>query len=125
MQKIVLLSVVLTLTVGCASTRNVGMIAKSTADPGAVVTTARPYKSLGPASAQACRYFLLGIIPWGDSTVATAVDKALDRTGGDALINASVTTGLYGFVPIYNIFCFTCTSVEGVAIEFANPQAAQ
>jgi len=124
MRGIVLLLVLVVLTAGCASTRNVGMIAKSTADPGAVVTTARPYKSLGPARAQACRYFLLGIIPWGDSTVATAVDRALDRTGGDALLNASVTTGLYGFVPIYNIFCFTCTSVEGVAIAFEKPPAA-
>lgn len=118
MKKVALLLVLLTLTAGCASTRNVGMIAKSTADPGAVISTAHPYKSLGPTRAQACRYFLLGIIPWGDSTVATAVDKALTRTGGDALINASVTTGLYGFIPLYNIFCFTCTSVEGVAIAY-------
>ena len=69
--------------------------------------------------------FLLGIIPWGDSTVATAMDKALAENGGDALINVSVTTSLYGFVPIYNVFAFTCTTVEGIAIKFENPKGSE
>ena len=46
------------------------------------------------------------------------MERALDRNGGDAILNASVTTSLYGFVPIYNIFSFTCTTVKGVAVEF-------
>ena len=62
-------------------------------------------------------FFLLGVAPWGNSTVSQAIDDAL-KNGGDALINVSVTSSLYGFVPIYNIFCYTCTNVEGVAIEF-------
>jgi hypothetical protein len=47
-----------------------------------------------------------------------AVDEALAKSGGDALINVSVTTSLYGFIPLYNIFSFTCTTVRGVAIKF-------
>jgi hypothetical protein len=31
---------------------------------------------------------------------------------------ASVETSLYGFIPIYNLFANTCTTVRGVAIKF-------
>jgi hypothetical protein len=61
-------------------------------------------------------FFLLGVVPWGNSTVTQAIDNAL-ANGGDALINISVTNSLYGFIPIYNIFCYTCSDVEGIAIE--------
>ncbi|MGE5257716.1 MAG: hypothetical protein ACM3KE_13645 [Hyphomicrobiales bacterium] len=103
---------------GCSSTGNLGMATKSMADPGSLVTSAGGYKEIGPAKGEACRYILLGIIPWGDSTATQAVTAALEQTGGDALINVSVTSSLYTFVPIYNVFCFTCTSVEGIAIKF-------
>jgi hypothetical protein len=125
MKKITLLLVLVGLITGCASTRNVGIISKSTADPGSLITASRSYKQLGAARAEACRYFLLGIIPWGDSTVATAMDKALAENGGDALINVSVTTSLYGFVPIYNVFSFTCTTVEGIAIKYEAPEGSK
>ena len=46
------------------------------------------------------------------------MEKALAASGGDAIINASVETSLYGFLPIYNVFTFTCTTVKGVAIKF-------
>jgi hypothetical protein len=46
------------------------------------------------------------------------MDKALSGTGGDALLNTSVSTSLYGFVPVYSIFSFTCTRVNGIAIKF-------
>jgi hypothetical protein len=103
---------------GCSSTGNLGMATKSMADPGSLVTSAGGYKEVGPAKGEACRYILLGIIPWGDSTATKAITAALEQSGGDALINASVTSSLYTFVPIYNVFCFTCTSVEGIAIKF-------
>jgi hypothetical protein len=38
-----------------------------------------------------------------------------------------VSNSLYGFVPIYNVYSFTCTSVQGVAVKFkpiAVPTAA-
>jgi len=98
---------------GCSSTGNLGLATKSMADPGSLITNAGRYKEIGPATGSACRYIAIGIIPWGDSTVTKAVGNALEQTGGDALINVSVTSSLYTFVPIYNVFCFTCTSVEG------------
>lgn len=50
--------------------------------------------------------------------MAKAVDKALEATGGDALLNVSAESSLYGFIPIYNVYTFTCTTVRGTAIKF-------
>jgi hypothetical protein len=118
MKKVILSLAMILLIASCTSTGNLGMVSKSTANPGSLLTSPQAYKEIGPAKGKACRYFLLGIIPWGDSTLKTAVDKALAESGGDALINLSVSSSLYGFVPIYNVFCFTCTTVEGIAIEY-------
>lgn len=117
-KRIAVLIIVMPLFFACSSTGNLGMVTKSTADPGDIIKTGRQYKEVGPARGEACRYILLGIIPWGDSTATKAVSNALEQNGGDALINISVTSSLYTFVPIYNVFCFTCTSVEGIAIKF-------
>ena len=122
MKKVILsLALLLLIATGCTSTGNLGMVAKSTAEPGSLLTSPQPYKAIGPAKGKACRYFLLGIIPWGDSTIKTAVDNALEESGGDALINLSVSSSLYGFIPVYNVFCYTCTTVEGIAIKFESP----
>ena len=103
---------------GCTSTGNFGLITRPSASPGELLSGSHPYKELGPVQGQACRFFLLAIVPWGDSTPTTAVDRALKRSGGDAILNASVATSLYGFIPIYNVFSFTCTTVKGIAIKF-------
>jgi hypothetical protein len=87
------------------------------ADPAAVLKGGT-YQVIGPAEGRACRFFLLGVIPFGDSTFATAVEKALDDAGGDALINVTTSSSLYGVFPIYNILGFTCTSVTGFAVTF-------
>lgn len=102
---------------GCTSVGQVGMMTRPGADVGAIVREARPYTDLGAVEGEACRYFALGIIPWGDSSASTAMTKALEKVGGDALINVSVETSLYGFVPIYNLFAHTCTTVRGIAIK--------
>jgi hypothetical protein len=78
----------------------------------------RAFQELGSVEGQACRHFILAVVPWGHGDFSKAVDKALDEKGGDALINVSVETSLYGFVPIYNIYSFTCTTVKGVAVKF-------
>ena len=78
----------------------------------------RGFTELGPVEAQACRHFVLAIIPWGKSDFGTAVDKALVERGGDALLNVTVETSLYGFIPMYNVYSFTCTTVRGIAIKF-------
>lgn len=103
---------------GCSSVGNVGLITLPSSDPGALLKEQHSYTEVGPVTGQACRYFLLAIIPWGDSSPSTAVEEALASSEGDAIINASIETSLYGFIPIYNVFSFTCTTVKGVAIKF-------
>jgi hypothetical protein len=103
---------------GCSSVGQVGMMTGARGDPGSLLKKAQSYTEVGPTEGKACRYFALGIIPWGDSTPTAAMENALAASGGDAIINASVETTLYGFLPIYNVFSFTCTTVRGVAIKF-------
>jgi hypothetical protein len=100
------------------------MMTAPTANVGAIISEARSYAELGPVEGQACRYFALGVAPWGDSTSAKAMENALAPVGGDAIINASVETSLYGFIPIYNLFAYTCTTVRGIAIKLDPPEAA-
>jgi hypothetical protein len=103
---------------GCTSVGSLGIVAKSSADPVALLNKGHTVKDLGPAEGQACRYFALAVIPWGDSDIQTAVDKALAPSNGDALVNVTTSTSLYGFVPVYNVFSFTCTTVKGTAVKF-------
>jgi hypothetical protein len=102
---------------GCVSVGSLGVITKSSVDPVSVLGKSHSFKELGPAEGQACRYFALAVIPWGNSDIQTAVDRALLPTEGDALVNVTTSTSLYGFVPIYNVFSFTCTSVKGTAVK--------
>jgi hypothetical protein len=104
--------------VACSTTSNIGLMTRPTSEPLGLLSGNTTYKEVGFVTGQACRYFLIALIPWGDSTPAAAMDEALALSGGDALINVSVTTSLYGFVPIYNVFSFSCTTVHGVAVSF-------
>lgn len=117
MKKLFLLLVGLCLA-GCASVGNLGMVTKNMDNPGALLKNAKSYKELGPAEGEACRFFILAVIPFGDSTFSSAVDEALAKSGGDALLNVTVSSSLYGFIPIYNVFSYTCTNVRGIAIKF-------
>jgi len=119
MRKKILLLMALLLS-GCTSVGTLGIVSKSTGDPGAMLRNAQPYKELGPVQGSACRFFLLAILPWGDATLSTAVDDALAKVGGDALINVTVSNSLYGFIPIYNVLSYTCTDVKGIAIKLQN-----
>jgi len=102
---------------GCVSVGSLGVITKSSVDPASVLKTGHSVKELGPAEGEACRYFLIAVIPWGNSDVQAAVDKALAPSGGDALVNVTTSSSLYGFVPVYNVLSFTCTSVKGTAVK--------
>ncbi len=102
---------------GCVSVGSLGVITKSSVDPASVLKTGHSVKELGPAEGEACRYFVIAVIPWGNSDVQTAVDKALAPSGGDALVNVTTFSSLYGFVPVYNVLSFTCTSVKGTAVK--------
>lgn len=103
---------------GCVSSGRLGIVVKSSVNPAALVREGRAFDEIGPARGRACRYSLLGIIPWGNADVQAAVDKALRKNGGDALINVTTSNGLYGFVLLYNLFSYTCTEVKGTAIKF-------
>jgi hypothetical protein len=102
---------------GCVSVGSLGVITKSSVDPVSLLKTGHTVKDLGPAEGQACRFFIIAVIPWGNSDVQTAVDKALAPTGGDALVNVTTSSSLYGFIPVYNVLSFTCTSVKGSAVK--------
>ena len=103
---------------GCTSVGSVGMITKDMGDPGALLRNGQPYRELGTVEGEACRFFILGVAPVGNSAFSTAVEEALDKSKGDALLNVAVSTSLYGFLPIYNILSYTCTSVRGTAVRF-------
>ena len=104
-------------TAGCVSVGSLGLVAKRGADPGKILSEPHTYKTVGNVEATACRYFVLAIIPFGDSTFSTAVETALKESDADALLNVSTTSSLYGFVPLWNIFSFTCTTVQGTAVK--------
>ena len=103
---------------GCTSTGTLGIIAKSSANPAKLLQSAQDFEELGLTEGEACRHFVLAIIPFGNSNLEEAVNKALEKTGGDALINVSTTSTLYGFIPFYNVYSYTCTTVRGIAIKF-------
>lgn len=120
------LALALTLTLGgCVSTGNLGIVTPSGANPGALLAEAHPFTEIGPAQARVCRYFVIAIAPFGDSSFSTAVEEALKTSGGDALVNVTTSTSLYGFVPIYNILSFTCTAVRGTAVRFDDARAVE
>jgi hypothetical protein len=106
------------ITAGCTSTGSLGVVTKPSADNAERLRSGVQFEELGPAEGSACRHFILAVIPFGDSTFSKAVDEALASRGGDALINVNVSSSLYGFVPIYNVYSFTCTSVHGIAVKY-------
>lgn len=108
----------LVLLAGCSSAGNLGLVMRSSADPISILRSGTKFEELGVARGKACRHFALALIPWGDSNFQTAVDDALVQSGGDALVNVTTESSLYGFIPLYNVYSFTCTRVIGTAIKF-------
>lgn len=106
------------LLAGCTSTGNLGIVTRSSAENAERLRSGVKFEELGPVEGSACRHFIIAVIPFGDSSFSKAVDEALAARGGDALINVSVSSSLYGFIPIYNVYSFTCTSVSGIAVKY-------
>lgn len=113
-----LMVVLFLMSVGCTSVGNLGIVTKASANNAEILKSGVAFEELGAAEGSACRHFVIAVIPFGNSSFSKAVDDALAQRGGDALINVTVSTSLYGFVPIYNVYSFTCTSVQGVAVKF-------
>jgi hypothetical protein len=103
---------------GCSSTGNLGIVTKPSADNAERLRSGVKFEELGPVEGSSCRHFVLAVIPFGDGSFSKAVEDALSARGGDALINVTVTNSLYGFIPIYNVYTFTCTSVSGIAVKY-------
>ena len=106
------------LLTSCFSTGSFGLVSSIESNPGDLLTQQHAIHEVGPAKGRACRVFLLAIIPFGNSTLSRAMSKALQESGGDALMNVTTTTSLYGFAPLFNVFSFTCTSIQGTAVKF-------
>jgi len=117
--------IVCLLEAGCVSTGKVGLVTRSGANPSDLLTRVHTYREIGPVEGRACRYFALAVAPWGDSSTPTAVERALSGSGGDALLNVTLSSSLYGFVPYWNVFSFTCTTVAGTAIQIDPPASPQ
>ena len=118
MRRVLAASLALFGMTACVSTGQVGILARSGSNPASLITQANPYEDVGLTSGRACRHFVVNLVPFGDSAVSTAVDKALTAVGGDALLNVAVSSSLFGFIPYYNVYAFSCSSVSGTAIRF-------
>jgi hypothetical protein len=103
---------------GCTSVGNLGIVTKPSANNAERLKNGVQFEELGQVEGSACRHFIIAVIPFGNSSFSKAVENALEERGGDALINVTVSSSLYGFIPIYNIYSFTCTTVQGVAVKF-------
>ena len=108
----------LVLLAGCTSVGNLGIVTRPLSDNAELLKKGVAFEELGPVEGSACRHFVIAVIPFGNSSFSKAVENALAERGGDALINVTVSSSLYGFVPIYNVYSFTCTTVQGVAVKF-------
>lgn len=116
--KTLLVAMSLLFLSACSSTGTLGIITRNVSDNVAAIKSGRALEEIGPVSSSSCRYFIAAVIPWGDGGLDDAMNEALAETGGDALINVKVTTSLYGIFPIYNVFSYTCVSLEGTAARF-------
>ena len=106
------------LMTGCTSVGNLGIVTKPSANNADRLKSGVSFEELGPVEGSGCRDFILAVIPFGDAGFSRAVDEAISQKGGDALISVTVSSSLYGFIPIYNVYSFTCTSVSGIAVKY-------
>lgn len=96
------------LTAGCAM-RPGGIAASNTPLDG------RSYTVLGPVSDTDSRVYLLGFIPVsGANTIRDAIDHAIAKRRGDAMINVTVES----YTQYWIVFSRYITRVEGDVIRF-------
>ena len=106
----------------CTSTGNLGLLTNSETETDLGPHDSHQFHRVGEEiTGTACRHFILGIIPWGDSDVETALRHALHAhpsLNADGLVHVTTETSLYGFFPLYDVYTLTCTTVKGIPIRF-------
>lgn len=112
---------------GCTSTGNIGLLSDSETETDLGPHDSHKFHRVGKQiTGTACRHFILGVIPYGDSDLETAMKDAFKKNPGlhaDGLVHVTTQTSLYSFFPIYNAYTVTCTTVKGIPIRFDHSAA--
>ena len=110
------------MTAGCTSTGSIGLLSRSETEADLGPHDSHKFHRVGnQIEGTACRHFILGLIPWGDSDLETAMKNAFKKNPSlhpDGLIHVTTSTSLYNFFPLYNVYTLTCTTVRGVPVRF-------
>ncbi len=113
----------------CTSTGSLGLLTNSETESDLGPHDSHRFHRVGTEiTGTACRHFILGIIPWGDSDVETALRHALQAhpsLNADGLVHVTTETSLYGFLPLYDVYTLTCTTVKGIPIRFDHSPVTQ
>ncbi len=107
---------------GCSSVGSLGMISDSKTEADLGPRDLHAYHRVGEEIVgTACRHFILGILPIGDSDLESAMKDAFKKNPtlkADGLIHVTTQSTLYGFFPLYNVYTVTCTTIRGVPVRF-------
>ena len=110
------------LLAGCTSTGSLGIVSDSETETDLGPHDPHTFHRVGSQiSGTACRHFILGILPLGNSDIESAMRKALashPELKADGLVHVATQSSLYGFFPLYNVYTVTCTTVRGIPIRF-------
>jgi hypothetical protein len=96
---------------GCTYTMPTQTIASNT------LLVPNSYKVVGPASGESCESHFLNILVSNSARLQGAIDDALQKSGGDAMIE--MTTDFQE--SNYYIFDERCTLVNGLAVKIITP----
>lgn len=107
---------------GCTSNGAIGLLTNSETEADLGPHDPHTFHRVGDQiQGTACRHFILGLIPWGDSDVESAMRDAFKQNPSlhaDGLVHVTTATSLYNFFPLYNVYTLTCTTVRGVPVRF-------
>ena len=121
------LGLVLLLAAGCTSTGTLGLLSNSETETDLGPHDSHIFHRVGAQiEGRACRHFILGLVPWGDSDLESAMRDAFRKNPSlhaDGLVHVSTSTSLYNFFPLYNVYTLTCTTVRGTPIRFDHSPA--
>jgi len=110
------------LTAGCTSTGSIGLLSNSETEADLGPHDSHKFHRVGgQIEGTACRHFILGLVPWGDSDLETAMKDAFKKNPAlhaDGLVHVTTSTSLYNFFPLYNVYTLTCTTVRGIPVRF-------